>query len=29
MGLVILLISHELRNGASYCTHQSGVEEWD
>ena len=29
MGLVILLINQGLRNGTSYFTHQSRVEEWD
>ena len=29
MELLILFINQGLRNGTSYCTHQSGVEEWD
>ena len=29
MGLVILPINQELRNGTSYFTHHSGGEEWD
>ena len=29
MGLVILPINQELRNGATYFIHQSRVEEWD